>query len=516
MVSASPIDPATGTPEAREETPASLQQWVRQLNDQEMPAFARTTDIISRATQSSETSASQLAKEILQDPTMTVRVLKMANNIYHNPKQRTISTVNRAIVVLGFETVRSICLSLAIVDSMLGTTNKNNLLKELARSFHAATQARTMAIKRKDPSPEEVYIATLMFHLGRMVFWCFADRFDAQLSKRMDKALKAGYPHEQAERKLLGFTLGELSTSLNQAWHISPLLDKALTHKGAENPRVSNITLGYELADSSSKGWDKPETKQVISRIAETLYLPVKEVTQILQYNAQETKTNMKMLGTGKASKFIKSPPYETRDENSDAGPGIQTLTAKKPPSSGEEGICADEWLYPDKELQLTILTELSELVNENPDINQILEMVLEGIYRGIGMDRTLFAIMSPNRRAIRAKYTLGRDRAKMTEHFNFEVSQLSITTIIDYVIRTKKNIWMSYPPPGNLAAMLSPKMEELFGRHPFFMAPVVVKGKAIGLFYADRGPSGRELDSEGYASFNLFCQQANMGLSNR
>lgn len=500
--------------------PFTLEHWVRQLNDREMPAFARTTDLITHATHSSETSATQLAKEILQDPTMTVRVLKMANNIFHNPKQRVISTVNRAIVILGFDTVRSICLSLAIVDNMLSATNKQNLLRELARSFHAATQARTLAIKRKDPSPEEVYIATLLYHLGRVVFWCFADRFDKNLSKAMDASLKKpGYSAEQAEQEVLGFTLQELSASLNREWHLNPLLEKALDGKVSENPRISNIHMSYELADRSEKGWERPETRETIQRIAESLYMPVRETTKLLQGNAEEARVCMQTLGAGKASKHIRMPAY-TDPEN----PGIEPSVAAASDNGNQADAFRDQqnsdtreqqYLRPDRELQLTILTELSDIINDRPDINQILEMVLEGIYRGIGMDRTVFALLSRDRKAIRAKYVLGWDRIKINEEFHFRVSPVSTQSIIDYVLTTRKSLRVPWPVPDHLQHLITPEITVVTGKHPFFMCPVIINNKPIGLFYADRKPSGREMDEESYSSFNLFCQQANRGLSN-
>lgn len=496
--------------------PATLEQWVRQLNDREMPAFARTTDIITRATHDTETSASQLAKEILQDPTMTVRVLKMANNIFHNPKHRTISTVNRAIVILGFDTVRSICLSLAIVDNMLSATNKQHLLRELARSFHAATQARTMAIKRKDPSPEEVYIATLLYHLGRMAFWCFADKFDKNLSKAMNASLqKPGYSPEQAEKEVLGFSLRQLSASLNREWHINPLLEKALDGKEDENPRISNINLGYELADRSEKGWELPETRETIQRIAESLYLPVKETTKMLQANAAEARASMQTLGAGRASSHIRMPAYTDHEEQeAPATAEHKKDQAANSQDSGSDTLREDRFLRPDRELQLTILTELSDMINERPDINLILEMVLEGIYRGIGMDRTVFAMLSPDRKSIRAKYVLGWDRIKMTEDFHFRISQPPARNLIDHVLTSRKSLRVPWPVPQPLQHLITTEITALTGKHTCFMAPVIIHNRPIGLFYADRRPSEREMDEESYASFTLFCQQANLGLS--
>lgn len=50
--------------------------------------------------------------------------------------------------------------------------------------------------------------------------------------------------------------------------------------------------------------------------------------------------------------------------------------------------------------------------------------MVLEGIYRGVGLDRTVFALLSPDRHMVSAKYVLGWDRQQLSLSFRFPVSR--------------------------------------------------------------------------------------------
>lgn len=473
----------------------SVEHWVRVLNQQEMPVFSHTaTSIAGQATKESIT-ASQLANEILQDPTMTIRVLKMANNIYHNPGHGSIGTVSRAIVLLGFETVRSLCLSLAILDAKVKGRQKDRMLDEMATSFHAAIQAKTLAERRRDESPEEVFIATLLYHLGRMTFWCFSDAFDKSLAPKLDAALsKPGVTPEEAEKEVLGFELGDLTNELNKQWHLSSLLEEVKEGVEGENPRVSNLTLGYELAEQAKKGWNCPETKELMERIAETLYLPLDSVTELVHENAYEATLTMSTLGSSEVGKLIPLPPTYAENEP-------------------EERIPVRQYLEPDRTLQLEILGDLTQMLEDNLNINQLLEMVLEGIYRGIGMDRTLFALLAPDRRGIKSKYSLGWDKQKMTGQFRFEVSA-SEKNIIDLVIQSRKAVWIPEIPKPEISTFVRPCIKEVIGDCSFFMGPIIVSNTVIGLFYADRAHSKRELDEESFTSFKLFNQQANLGLS--
>ena len=58
--------------------------------------------------------------------------------------------------------------------------------------------------------------------------------------------------------------------------------------------------------------------------------------------------------------------------------------------------------------LQLKILRDLAILLSGNPSLNEVLQLVLEGIYRGLGMSRAVFALLTPDRRRMAGKVALG------------------------------------------------------------------------------------------------------------
>ncbi len=129
------------------DTPDGMQDlnyWVTELSSRQMPAFAHTAHAIAGQVQDESSSTAHLAREILQDPTMTARVLKMSNNVFHNPAQSKISTVSRAIVVLGFATVRRICMSIAFIDSSLAVSiNPQVLIITESALFGSSTSSKS-------------------------------------------------------------------------------------------------------------------------------------------------------------------------------------------------------------------------------------------------------------------------------------------------------------------------------------------------------------------------------------
>lgn len=485
----------TGVATADGADPASLSGWVRKLGDSGMPVFAHTAQDIARVSESRESSASELARVVLQDAAMTAKLLRVANSPIFNPVGRTISTVSRAVVVLGFEEVRSICLSIAVVESMLRGKQKQRVVEEMARSFHAAVQARSFARKRKDGSPEEVFIATLLYRLGDLAFWAFA----GESAGRMDAVLqqRPGESPEKVQREVLGFPLRELTLGLSREWKLGGLLEQSLDGSSGRNPRVSNVVLGHELAEAAEKGgWEAPEVTRLLERIAENLYLPVEEVVELVRANAEEAVRTASFYGAGAAGCLI---PQAGDDATDAAHPGEETEV--------------NEFPQPDPLLQLGILRELSLLMESSPDANSVLEMVLEGMYRGIGMDRTLFALRTPDHRLLVGRYALGRGNEELRRQFSFETLE-ETPNLLQHAIASKQALWVGRETEEELSRLLTPQLLELSRGADFFIMPIEIHGRVIGIFYADRQPSGRPLDEDSFTSFRHFVQQANLALS--
>jgi len=476
--------------------PRGLKAWVQKLGDSGgMPVFAHTARDISQVSDSRESSAAELARVVLQDAAMTARLLRVANSPVFNPVGRTISTVSRAVVILGFQEVRSICLSIAVVESMLKGKQKQRVIEEMARSFHAAVQARSFARKRKDQSPEEVFIATLLFHLGDMAFWAFS----GESAEQMDAALRRRPDHkpDEVQQDVLGFVFRDLTLGLSREWKLGELLEQSLEGRSDKNPRAGSVALGYELAIASEKGWHSPEVKQLLERIAENLYMPVEEVGKLVSANAQEAAETVSCYGAEVASDLI-PVPGDKREHHA------EDLTADDD---------APVFLQSDPMLQLTILRELSTLMDGKPNISTVLEMVLEGIYRGIGMDRTLFALRSPDHRFLMGRYALGVDSEKLQRMFQFETDAQK-PNLFSHVVDSRQSVWLCEKEPAALRGLITPPVQDMTGGADCFVAPIEIRGKVIGVFYADRQPSGRLLDADSFSSFKHFAHQGNLALT--
>ena len=207
-----------------------VENWIKGLSDEDMPGFASTVTDVTAEIDSDDTSAVDVAGSVLKDPALTSRLLKMANSFRYNHSSQEISTVSRAIMVLGFEKVRSLTISLVLVDSLQAGQQRNKLTAEIAQSFHAAIQAQELASKVGYDAPENVFIAALLARLGHMAFWAFAgDKASEVLAlvntQQMDE--------EAAQLAVLNFSLQELSQGLTRSWSLGELLEQTHLEKNS-------------------------------------------------------------------------------------------------------------------------------------------------------------------------------------------------------------------------------------------------------------------------------------------
>ena len=92
----------------------------------------------------------------MRDQAMTTKILRLANSAYFNASRQGVSTISRAIVVLGFDVVADMAVGLALIDGLLKGGVRERVTEEMARCFFAATLARGMARMRRDGRAEEV------------------------------------------------------------------------------------------------------------------------------------------------------------------------------------------------------------------------------------------------------------------------------------------------------------------------------------------------------------------------
>lgn len=91
-----------------------------------MPSLSTTVVKVLETCNDPRASANQLKQVISLDPVLTGRVLKLINSAYF-ALGRPITSLTRAIIMLGVNTVKNLALSFAIIKNMKGSGDFSGL-----------------------------------------------------------------------------------------------------------------------------------------------------------------------------------------------------------------------------------------------------------------------------------------------------------------------------------------------------------------------------------------------------
>lgn len=195
-----------------------------------------------------KTSASTLGRIISADQVLAGRILKLANSAYYG-FPRKISTISLAIVILGFNTLRDLVLSISVIDNF--TIEENRLLKLNGFWRHAlvvGVGARILSRYVGYPVAGEVFVAGLLHDIGYLVlFQVFPDLFkEIWNTSRREKI-----SFLKAEENLLGFTHADVGSWLAEGWNLPDKLVKSIRyhHRPEKNIEDRELTTIIHVAD---------------------------------------------------------------------------------------------------------------------------------------------------------------------------------------------------------------------------------------------------------------------------
>lgn len=116
-------------------------------------------------------SARELANFIEKDPSLAVRLLKLANSAFFQSRQ-PVTTLEQALIKVGFHRLRIMGLSLSLRDTFpMGKVGPMNYEKFWRSSLYRALLAKSLAQRLKSCHPEEAFVAGLILEIGLLVFY---------------------------------------------------------------------------------------------------------------------------------------------------------------------------------------------------------------------------------------------------------------------------------------------------------------------------------------------------------
>jgi len=261
-----------------------IDSWVLFFSNNTLPVLRVTKRRISEMRENLDrVDARELARVILQDPIMTVRVLAYIQPMRGRSLQHDITTIASAVMMAGIEPFFKRFDELLTIEDQLKGADTHALLGILQisrRAQRAADYAQEWAIWRHDINMEEVRIAALLHDLAEILVWCSAPALglDILARQKAQPTLRSA----EAQRQVLGLTFQDIQLELCRVWHLPELLLRLIDDDHLGNPRVQNVALAVRLARHSAHGWEDPALPDDYKDIGHLLNITPEAVRQRL------------------------------------------------------------------------------------------------------------------------------------------------------------------------------------------------------------------------------------------
>ena len=191
-------------------------------------------------------SARDVAQLISTDQALTAKILKVANSAFYGFARR-IATIQHAIVVLGFEAVKNLGLSVAVLKRFSSGT-EHPLFDRQRFWEHAiacGVAGRMLARKFRYRRIEgEVFVGGILHDVGKLILM---EYFPEEFSEALELAEAEGMPIAEAEEQILGVTHAEVGGWLAEKWGLPPALVETIAYHhhpfDGENPGDAALLL---------------------------------------------------------------------------------------------------------------------------------------------------------------------------------------------------------------------------------------------------------------------------------
>lgn len=169
----------------------------------------------------------EISGVIAHDPALSARLLKIANSPLFG-LSREVSTISRAITLLGSKRLRSLVLSTTASHAFDGIPNELISPQNFwHHSLYCGLLAQALASRNKQIQSDSIFIAGLLHDIGQLVMF---NRCPEQSREALLLVLEGSEEMEmyQAEQRVFGFDHTEVGNELLKLWQLPELLQECV------------------------------------------------------------------------------------------------------------------------------------------------------------------------------------------------------------------------------------------------------------------------------------------------
>jgi putative nucleotidyltransferase with HDIG domain len=222
-------------------------------NIRDLPSLPVVVLEVLRSFEQKDASTGLLAEKVAKDQALAAKTLRLANSSFYG-LSRKVTTIQQAITILGFDSIRTLITAAAVTDVFSGSKHGAFDFKGFWRHAIGTALCAKMLARQMNLNQDYAFVSGLMHDIGRLVM---VTRFP----ERYMEAMKYRAEHDcfmiEAERTVIGLDHTVVGRALAEYWKFPAVMQKAIAnHHAPEDTDLGDIPAIVHVAESISHALD--------------------------------------------------------------------------------------------------------------------------------------------------------------------------------------------------------------------------------------------------------------------
>ena len=465
----------------------------------ELPILPQTLLQIQKVATDDRSSADDLAQVILRDQSLTMRVLRMVNSaLYQRRGQEKVTTVRRAVIVLGFETVRKIALGLSVFDMMSKLSRSPHLLDVTRHSLVTAAFAQMLAEASGRMAPEEAFVTALIHDVGKVVLIeCSPEAYD-----RVLKDIASGVDTIDAERRHFGMSHDRAGRRLALKWKLPVSIQNVIgdhhdfdpLHPPRQiDPPIATIIYADAMSRFTCEDSKQSDEMKILNRAGQVLGIPLARIDELyhkidkhISHLASTLELSMGdlrefgLLINAEGSVNV-APPMSKAE--------VAERTAR----------------------QLELYRSIGNGIAQGRRAKDLLREVLDGVVQVLGLERVILLRVDQKKREMRPMIWQDESTKDIATRLTLPLTHES--GVLALCALQRRSFHVPQARSSAYGDQTGEQLLEVTRTNGFACAPVSTPDGVVAVLFADHGPDGADVAFEAAKELEGLASQAGLVL---
>lgn len=479
----------------------------RMKRKKDFPALSESLFKINTIIDEDDKGFDELANAIVEDFSLTNKILKIVNSAYYRRSGGEVKTISHAVMLLGFDAIRSIAVSLILIDHLHNKSQAKQLRDQVVSCLYSGVFAKNLAEKSQLKNREEVFLSGIFHNLGKLLsIFYFNEEYIEIESLVKNESLS----DDEASTKVLGVSYNQLGNAIAKEWELPHyIVNTTMPYDTKSNSRrlqlsqeekmhaISSLSneLTYLIEQEDDVNWRQRSVK-LWREYTPQLNLKDRDLTGL----ADQAKEDLEDLNSILNINMSKSSIIQGLDENKDKVSPVpsaisdtleQTLLIKP-----EEGTVVNDAPVQTK-VQTTAsvedilnngIDEVSALLTEPYSVTSIFKRCLELMCEAFEFDHAVMCMVNTRQKIMEGKFAHGLNNAFLNQ-FRFTLQYKP--DVFHLALEKGMDIFIADSTDPKIIKKIPPWYQQIVEAETFIVLPVMMKNKPIGMFYGDRFKTG-------------------------